>query len=1154
MNLLRKPKITKRFAKEEWKAEVDGQNNLTRLAYRRRSLLRDEVQRTEPQKSIASTRRIDQRLKPVERNKEVVEGEEASHALPALTTTTATLTGLDSTPAKIKTSEELVDESNFVTENNKINLEGREEIENDTLAKNGTGSDKYKHIERSESLLKTNITTTTEILEAQSVSTSHRKRRPSVAIRSETQASPLPASAALTMSESLYNHFRPLDKEVPEDHLLPFLDFGKKLVPVNAKTTSPVAISSSTSSTNSIEAVSTSPQTPTLGQNNLLATTPLKFTSSNARAMHIPREDEIHEDMDVSVVKSVVEKNKAARSRGGSLQFLRNLGGLYRKHETLAHEVVENVSSVSIAPSSSTEKNGLKTENPTENHSDSDKSGRNEMELVQDVSTTLSATEYVSTSDTMQRNTDSTSHATTERSVTLPIKNYTNISSYRRTAEPSTNKTPKRLLQASDVSTYLAPSPTSQSRAATQFSASSIRIEATVSTPYLRGRAPLVLRNKTSLAVHNRRLPATFRHPSALPQLSKPVENTSKPSENILVYNESNITPEKSINPETISDATNLDEKSAVTNTSAFALQLQPASPSIRTGREESANVATEQAKAPKLINVGEKLIVHPNEPMAELEFSTKTNASLFEQTVQNVGTNILSQLSVENVTATLISSTFQKSSHTSTTIPTEIPFITSSIQSPTTKILSTAVVTSVSVKGAWPLMVTETPPLEQTLIPPQSYGSENMKKELVEHILESPGRYVMNQSHSSIKESTTNKTHHMNISAQTSLPLQFTSNSVATDATSDDRHTSTYLKIEGNVLSDHSKDTTAPKNITSNNNKNITYISTEDGLTNTMTSSMNKTRHNQAFKSTGSNTAGGEVAVSNVTEVEGLAKTHTNLVLTSRRGHGATSRVRTPKATTPNPDAQIFQNLSDPKILVSETVRTKQVMPTLPEYVKKQVDTHSTSIPVAIKSPPPDADFDFPLLKLYNTSAVWTLPAGATTKEAEESRVSTTEYPSTGNGSTTVTNNSNIMEASTHKVVVVTKGSESVNSTSGVYKGESRNDAAGQVGNEETRPNTEADVRNNSDSGVNLLLDVGNGLSRDNATVGTARPGETAARMQGVTVVVYVLSALGIIPVAIGVAFVARYCVQRRRKVHSTARGNLICVEQNSLLRRNMS
>ena len=1088
--------------------------------------------------------------KSIEGNKETLVAEESSQGLPVVTRSAATITGLNSTSDKEKSSEELVGKDNVATENNNINLDVRDKIDNETLVENGTSSDKdvtNEGTETSDLLLKTNITTATESSESQSVSTSQRKRRPPTVIRSETQASPLPVAAALTMSESLYNHFRPLDKEVPEDHLLPFLDFGKKLVPVNAKTTSPVASTSSTSSTNTIEGISTSPRTPTLGQNNLLSTTPLKVTSSNSRTVHIPREDEIHEDMDVSVVNSVVEKNKVSRSRGGSLHSHRNLGSLYRKHEILAHEVLANLSTVNIAPASATEKNGLKTEQATKYYSDFDESSRNELESVQSVSTTSSTTERSSTSNGIQTNTDANTRATTERSVSSPINNDTNLSSNRNTAEASTNGNPIRSAQVSDISKTLASSSTSQWAIPTQLSASSGLIEATVAAPYLRGRSTLTLRNKTSIVLPNRRSPSTLPHShrqsNTLPRLLKPLESTSKPSENIPLYNVSTLSPEKEINVENFSVSTKLDERPVVTTLPSILLQTQPDSPSIRTGRKEPVDVTTQQFIVSKLNNDEEKFVVKPKEPTTERNFTTKMNASFLEQTAQNVGSNISAQFYVENVNTALITSTSPETSQTNATLPTEIPFITTSVQSPTTKILSTAVVTSVSVKGAWPVMITETPPLEPTLLPPDNHRSQDTQKESIEYVLESPGPYDINRNHFNIKEPIINKTHHATISARNSLPRQFPSNTGATNTTSTVQYTSTDIQKEGEFVSNHSEVTTFNKNITSNSTKNISHIATEYGQNNTMTTSVNKTRSIQFPKFRSSSTERGEVTTRSVTEADELAEINTDSTLVKTRGHDARSRVGTPKLTTPNIEGQNLRNTSDPPTLLPETVRTKNVTRQLPEYDTRQEDMHSTSSPVRIKPPVPDAEFDFPLLKLYNTSTVWVVPARATTKPSEESHKSSTEYPSTGNGSTTVTNKADIMEPSTHKVIVVTKGTESVSNTSGVYKGESRNDAKVQVGNEETRPNTDVDVRNDSNSGVNLLLGVGNVSSRNNVTVGNTRPGESVARRQGVSFVFYVLSALGIIPVAIGIGFVTRYCVKRRRKVRSTPGSNQIYV-----------
>ncbi|XP_024083123.1 macrophage colony-stimulating factor 1 receptor 2-like, partial [Cimex lectularius] len=84
-----------------------------------------------------------------------------------------------------------------------------------------------------------------------------------------------------TMSYNLYNHFRPLEQDVPQDHLLPFLDFGRKL-----------STGSTPSGVNSIESSST----------------PRGMASSSTELF--PAEEVYHDDMDVTVMKKTVEKNK----------------------------------------------------------------------------------------------------------------------------------------------------------------------------------------------------------------------------------------------------------------------------------------------------------------------------------------------------------------------------------------------------------------------------------------------------------------------------------------------------------------------------------------------------------------------------------------------------------------------------------------------------------------------------------------------------------------------------------------------------------------------------------------------------------------------------------------------------------------------------
>jgi hypothetical protein len=1127
-NLLKKPKITKRFAKEDAKAEGE-KNNLTRLAYRRRSLLRDERRRTESQKSVAGARRRYQRLQPIDKNEEILEADESTDGLAPRSPATVSVIGLTSS----SNNGDLGDESKVVTKNNKT-FERREFKENETDAKNDTGTDRnFRNwrTEPSEPTLKTNATTTV-IPKSQPISTYLRKRRPSTVTRTETPASPLPVAAALTMSESLYNHFRPLDKDVPEDHLLPFLDFGKKLVPVSAKTTSPLTSSSSTSSTNSIETMSTSPRAPPLGQYNLLNATPQKVLLANSRTTHIPREEEVHEDMDVSVVKSVVEKNKASRSKGTALQFLRNLGGLYRKQETSSRHVVANSSIVGNTSLSPAENSGMKTEQVTRNNSDFEQSSRNKMRSPHRVSIPSNSTEYPSASKVTQSNSDSASLSTTEGSDVSPSEHST-LSSH--TVGAKTHRKHNQTSQSSEISEHLAVSPTRQSSVPKQLTASSSRVEATVSTLHTRGRPSATTRNITSFSVTNRRPPSTYlnvyRHSSTMSRSSKPSDNNTSKSENISLYDEIKTRSEKEVNLANSSVTTNSNEKTSLVPTSSTSLQMQSVSPSIRTvnnGFVKGTNVEAEnKVNVSELVNGGEKLVVNSKERNSSRQMKTKTDGNLFEDTVNNAGSNISSQSSLERVTSKVTLNTSPESSQTSVTMPTEVTTTTSSVQSPTTKILSTAVVTSVSVKGAWPVMVTDSPALEPTLIPTQGYISHNTKKEHLEHVLEPPALYDINQTQPIVKQPVPYHTHG-------SLSRQFTRNMTTTYTTSGGNSSRTYPARKGSVVSKNPDFGALIKDINSNSS-NVTRIDTDYGRNNTVASLVNGTKVSETYASSTSTTERTRTAVKN-----------TDPTLMYDHANGVTSSLVSMKNSTVPP--QVASNPTDTPTVLSETTVAKGVTLTVPEHgtMKEHVqDDHSTLSPITTKLPAPESEFDFPLLKLYNTSTVWSLPLGGVTKSSNESRKTATEYPSTGNGNEKVTNHPdtmvNITEGSTHEISVVdgiTKDTETVNSTTDMYIDESRKDDSDKDGKEETRYNSVAGVRNYStavsNGGVNLSLDSGNVLSknRTNATVGNPRPGESVATTQGAIIAVYVLSALGIVPLTVGVALTAKYCVQRRRKV----------------------
>ncbi|XP_049839278.1 mucin-19-like isoform X1 [Schistocerca gregaria] len=139
----------------------------------------------------------------------------------------------------------------------------------------------------------------------------HMRRRPSEPALSPPSSPPfhpmLPAASALTMSDSLYNHFRPLS-DVPEDHLLPFLSFGKKL-PSKAAA---VAHRAATGSTNSLLPEPAAGHGRGGGGGGWALTTapPPEQQGSGQRR---PPEDVVDEHMDVALVRTAVERNKAAR-------------------------------------------------------------------------------------------------------------------------------------------------------------------------------------------------------------------------------------------------------------------------------------------------------------------------------------------------------------------------------------------------------------------------------------------------------------------------------------------------------------------------------------------------------------------------------------------------------------------------------------------------------------------------------------------------------------------------------------------------------------------------------------------------------------------------------------------------------------------------
>ncbi|XP_045493452.1 serine-rich adhesin for platelets [Colias croceus] len=127
----------------------------------------------------------------------------------------------------------------------------------------------------------------------------------------------------LFMSQEIYNHFRPLETELPDEEMAPFIYFGQKLggPVINDNLTNSPSLSASTKAANFIVA----PSEKRKFNSRYSATEKYRNTSAG--------EDEINEDMDVSVVKNVIEKNKIRNTVKGPAPA-RHVGlvNAYRKY------------------------------------------------------------------------------------------------------------------------------------------------------------------------------------------------------------------------------------------------------------------------------------------------------------------------------------------------------------------------------------------------------------------------------------------------------------------------------------------------------------------------------------------------------------------------------------------------------------------------------------------------------------------------------------------------------------------------------------------------------------------------------------------------------------------------------------------------------
>lgn len=150
------------------------------------------------------------------------------------------------------------------------------------------------------------------------ISTTNPKKRR----RIQTTSSSTTTLAPQTMSDSLYQHFQPLDHNVPHDDIIPFLDFGRKLSPVLP----------TPSGANSID-------------NRSTATRTRIRTHHEEKESNSSDEEMLQEDMDVTVVKKAIERNSVPRAKLRVRE--QGISDYYRKRVPVHVRTTENLVSTS---------------------------------------------------------------------------------------------------------------------------------------------------------------------------------------------------------------------------------------------------------------------------------------------------------------------------------------------------------------------------------------------------------------------------------------------------------------------------------------------------------------------------------------------------------------------------------------------------------------------------------------------------------------------------------------------------------------------------------------------------------------------------------------------------------------------------------------
>lgn len=147
----------------------------------------------------------------------------------------------------------------------------------------------------SKSLDKSHETTVTEVANDSIIVV---RREPTMLKNSRTQKSPddtLRRKNTVAMPESLYNHFRPVESNIPMEDMTQFLYFGQKIQPEN------------TTNNNTVEVTSVSPTAYNSRRRFFHKTTTILPI--------IKLEDIMNDEMNIALEKSIVEKNKIPKTK-----------------------------------------------------------------------------------------------------------------------------------------------------------------------------------------------------------------------------------------------------------------------------------------------------------------------------------------------------------------------------------------------------------------------------------------------------------------------------------------------------------------------------------------------------------------------------------------------------------------------------------------------------------------------------------------------------------------------------------------------------------------------------------------------------------------------------------------------------------------------